>query len=299
MLREERFNQAERVIQIGFWINAVLMLFKLAAGHWGRSEAVFADGVESACDFVALLATLVALRISRRPSDPQHPYGHGRAESIAAILVALVILLTGLWIFSTALHTLLDQGCPRPQGIAVAAALMTILTKGWLYRYSVRIGRQLGSPAVLAVAGDHRKDALTSIATLVGVTAAFAGWGWMDPLAAGLTAFFIIKIGYDTFRTAAQDLMDTTLPEDITKAMADVAEHVAGVEHVHEIKGRRAGQYLIIDLKLEMDPQMTVKQSHDIATAVKQVIFAKFPQVGDVMIHINPHEEAHEDLARL
>lgn len=299
MLREERFNQADRVIQTGFWINAVLMLFKLAAGHWGRSEAVFADGVESACDFVALLATLVALRISRRPSDPQHPYGHGRAESIAAILVALVILLTGLWIFSTALHTLLDQTCTHPQGIAVAAALMTILIKSWLYRYSVRIGRRLGSPAVLAVAGDHRKDALTSIATLVGVTAAFAGWGWMDPLAAGLTSFFIIKIGYDTFRTAAQDLMDTTLPEDITKAMAGVAERVAGVEHVHEIKGRRSGQYLIIDLKLEMDPQMTVKQSHDIATAVKQAIFAKFPQVGDVMIHVNPHEEAHEDLARL
>ncbi len=299
MLREERFNQADRVIKIGFWINAVLMLFKLAAGHWGRSEAVFADGVESACDFIALLATLVALRISRQPSDSRHPYGHGRAESIAAILVALVILLTGLWIFSTALHTLLDQTYPHPQGIAVAAALMTILIKSWLYRYSVGVGRQLGSPAVLAVAGDHRKDALTSIATLVGVTAAFAGWGWMDPLAAGLTSFFIIKIGYDTFRTAAQDLMDTTLPEEITRDMIGVAEQVTGVEHVHELKGRRSGQYLIIDLKLEMDPQMTVKQSHDIATAVKKAIFAKFPEVGDVMIHVNPHEEEHEDLARL
>ncbi|MFA5206582.1 MAG: cation diffusion facilitator family transporter, partial [Lentisphaeria bacterium] len=276
-----------------------LMVFKLAAGHWGQSEAVFADGVESACDFVALLATLVALRISRQPSDRQHPYGHGRAESIAAVFVSLVILLTGLWIFSTALHSLCDQAYPHPQWIAVAAALATILVKSGLYRYSAGIGRRLGSPALLAVAGDHRKDALTSIATLVGVSAAFAGWGWMDPLAAGLTSFFILKIGYDTFRNAARDLMDTTIPEDITKEMTGVAEAIPGVEHVHEIKGRRSGQFLIIDLKLEMEPQMTVKQAHDIATEVKKALFAKFPEIGDVMIHVNPHDEEHEDLTRL
>ena len=299
MDRDERFNQADRVIQIGFWINAVLMLFKLAAGHWGQSEAVFADGVESACDFVALLATMVALRISRQPSDRRHPYGHGRAESIAAIVVAVVILLSGAWIFSTALHSFLDRTFPHPRWIAVVAAALTIIIKEGLYRYSVRIGRRLDSPALLAVAGDHRKDALTSIATLVGVSAAFAGFRWMDPLAAGLTSFFIIKIGYETFRTAVQDLMDTTLPEELTREMVAIAEQVPGVEHVHQIKGRRSGQYLIIDLKLEMDPEMTVKHAHDVATAVKKAIFDQFPQVADVMTHINPHDEKHVDLARL
>ena len=121
----------------------------------------------------------------------------------------------------------------------------------------------------------------------------------MDPLAAGLTAFFIFHIGYETFRSAAHDLMDGQPPQELLNSITMLAEGVDGVEHVHEIKGRRSGQYMIVDLKLDMDPEMTVKQSHAIATEVKRLIFERFPNVGDVMIHINPHDEEHEDLIRL
>jgi cation diffusion facilitator family transporter len=121
----------------------------------------------------------------------------------------------------------------------------------------------------------------------------------MDPLAAGLTAFFILHIGYETFRDAAHDLMDGSVPPDFITEVTRLAESVEHVEHVHDIRGRRSGQYMIIDLKLEMDPNMTVKESHDIAAKVKKLIFDGFPNVGDVMIHINPHEEEHEDLIRL
>ena len=299
MQRDERFNRADKVIQIGFWINAFLMILKLAAGHWGRSEAVFADGIESACDFIALSSAMVALRISRQQADPRHPYGHGRAESLGAIIVSLVILLTGLWILSMAVHSIIDHTFSHPQWIAVAAAAMTIAVKESLYRYSVRIGRQLNSPTLLAVAEDHRKDAMTSIATVIGVTCAFFGLQWMDPLAAGLTSLMILKIGYETFRSAALDLMDTAIPPETTQPITALAESIPGVEHVHQIKGRRSGQYLIIDLKLDMNPLMTVKQSHDIGTQVKRTIFDRFPDVADVMIHINPHDEEHEDLTRL
>ncbi len=287
-------------MQIGFWANAVLMVIKLLAGHFGRSEAVFADGVESACDFVAIFATMVALKIGRKPFDEKHPYGHGKAESIAAIVVSLVIFVTGAGILLQAVHTVIDATYQTPQLMAVAAAFVTILIKESLYRYSVRIGRELESPAILAIAKDHRKDALTSIATLVGVTGAFLGFQVMDPLAAGLTALFIFHIGWETFSNAAHDLMDAQPPEEMLVTVTGLAEGVAGVEHVHEIRGRRSGQYVIIDLKLEMDPDMTVKQSHDIATAVKRAIFERFPNVGDVMIHINPHDDPeHEDLIRL
>lgn len=299
MQRQERFGQADRVIKIGFWVNALLMVTKLAAGHYGRSEAVFADGVESACDFVAILFTMIALAIGRKPFDAKHPYGHGKAESLSAIFVSVVIFLTGAGILYKAWRTIVAGSYESPQLLAVAAAFATIIVKELLYRYSIKVGSSLQSPAVLAIAKDHRKDALTSIATLVGVTCAFFGWNIMDPLAAGLTAFFIFHIGYETFRGAAHDLMDGLPPEELLTTVTRLAEGVPGVEHVHEIRGRRSGQYIIIDLKLDMDPEMTVKRSHDIATEVKRLIFEKFPNVGDVMIHINPHDEAHEDLIRL
>ncbi|GFE59031.1 cation diffusion facilitator family transporter [Geobacter sp. AOG1] len=299
MQREERFSRADRVIKVGFWVNALLMVMKLLAGHYGRSEAVFADGVESACDFVAISATMLALRIGRKPYDAKHPYGHGKAESIAAIVVALVIFLTGGGILYKAIHTIMDRSYGEPELIAVAAAFATIIIKEALCRYSIRVGGALGSPAVIAIAKDHRKDAVTSIATLIGVGGAFFGLPIMDPLAAGLTSLFIFHIGFETFRSAAHDLMDGQPPAEVIADMKVLAEGVAGVEHVHEIRGRRSGQYLIVDLKLDMDPEMTVKRSHDIATEVKRRIFERFPNVGDVMIHINPHDEEHEDLIRL
>ena len=299
MQRNERFDSADRIVRIGFWVNALLMVFKLAAGHWGGSEAVFADGIESACDFVAIFSTMVALKLGRKPFDEQHPYGHGRAESLSALLVSLVILATGGWILSTSIHSIIDHKFQTPAMIAVVAAFLTILIKEWLYRFTQKTGTELASPSLLAIAKDHRKDALTSISTLVGVSGAYFGFGILDPLAAGLTSFFILHIGYQTFRDAAHDLMDGSAPADFIEKVTRLAESVPGVEHVHDIRGRRTGQYMVIDLKLEMDPAMTVKESHTIATRVKKLIFEAFPNVGDVMIHINPHDEEHEDLIRL
>lgn len=299
MQRTERFDSADRIITVGFWVNAVLMVMKLAAGYWGHSDAVFADGIESACDFVALLSTMIALKLGRQPFDETHPYGHGRAESLAAVFVSLVIFSTGGWILFESIRTIIGNSFKSPEPVAVAAALLTIIVKEWLYRISYATGKRIASPAVLAIAKDHRKDAITSIATVAGVTGAFFGFGIMDPLAAGLTSFFILHIGWQTFREAAHDLMDGTAPPDFVQEVTRLAEGVGKVEHVHEIRARRSGQYMIIDLKLEMDPDMTVKESHAIATEVKRVIFEKYSNVGDVMIHINPHEEEHDDLIRL
>ncbi|RNC71383.1 MAG: cation transporter [Desulfuromonadales bacterium] len=299
MQREERFGQADRILKIGFWVNVLLMTMKLLAGHFGRSEAVFADGVESACDFVAILSTMIALNVGRKPFDEKHPYGHGKAESLAAIIVALVIVVTGLGILVKAMHSIVDRSFQSPDLLAVLAAVATIVIKEWLYRFSVTTGRQIESPALLAVAKDHRKDAVTSVATLIGVTGAFFGIGIMDPLAAGLTSFFIFYIGYETFKGAVHDLMDGQPSIDFIQSLITLAEGVDGVEHVHEIRGRRSGQFIIVDLKLDMDPDMTVRRSHEIATRVKRLIFERFPNVGDVMIHINPHDEEHEDLIRL
>ncbi|HPX62016.1 MAG TPA: cation diffusion facilitator family transporter [Deltaproteobacteria bacterium] len=299
MHRDERFNRAERIIRIGLCLNAVLMVVKLSAGYWGQSDAVFADGIESGCDFVAVLMTMLALRMGRIPYDASHPYGHGRAENLAALLIGMVIVITGVWIMIDAIQTIVSHSYKAPHLVAVFATLLTILVKEWLFRITRKTGQDLNSPSLLAVAADHRKDALSSIGTLAGVAGAWLGLGIMDPLAAALTALFILHIGYVTLSDAAHDLMDGSAPPDFLNEVSRLAENVEHVEHVHEIRSRRSGQYVIIDLKLDMDPLMTVKQSHAVATQVKRVIFDRYDNVGDVMIHINPHEEEHEDLIRL
>ena len=291
---------ADRAITIGFWVNAVLMTMKLLAGHFGHSDAVFADGVESGADFIAILASMIALKIGRRPLDDDHPYGHGKAESIAAILVSLIIFATGGGILFKAVTTVLDRDYGAPQLSAVLAAVATIVIKESMFRYTRKASRKLQSPAVEAIAMDHRKDALTSLITVIGVGGAYLGAGVMDHLAAGLTALFIGHIGWQTFRNAANDLMDIQPPKELITAVTAIAEGVHGVEHVHEIRGRRSGQYIIVDLKLEMDPDMTVARSHEIATTVKRRIFDADSDVGDVMIHVNPHDDPdHVDLIRL
>jgi len=299
MNRIERFGLADRIITIGFWVNAILMVMKLLAGYFGDSEAVFADGIESASDFVAILSTYVALKIGRKPFDKEHPYGHGKAESISAILVSLIIFAAGAGILYKAVRTITAGTYPEPHLMAVAAAFATIIIKEGLYHFTHRVSVKLESPAVEAIARDHRKDALTSIATLIGVGGAYCGISFLDPMAAALTSLFIFHIGWVTFRSAICDLMDSQVPEDVLASITSIAEAVPGVDCVHEVRGRRSGQYLIIDLKLEMDPNMTVKQSHEIATQVKRMIFMKISNIGDVMIHINPAREQHEDLIRL
>ncbi len=297
--RDSRFDRAELVIWVGFWANTFLMIMKLAAGWYGKSEAVFADGMESMCDFFAIGTALVALRMGRKRYDREHPYGHGKVESFAAILVAIFIILTGVAIFVKAGHVALSHTLEAPALMAVMAAAATILIKEGLCRYTLHIAGNLNSPSVLAVSKDHRKDAITSIATLVGVGGAYFGWRIMDPLAAGVSVIFILKIGWETLCSALADLMDASLPDALLKEMTVTAAAVEGVSAIHEIRGRRSGQYMIVDLKLEMDAMMTVKQSHEIATTVKQQLFRQFTSIGDVMIHINPHAEAHEDLTRL
>ncbi len=299
MDRVERFSSAERVIKVGLLVNALLMIVKLTVGYVAHSEAVFADGVESAADLIAISMTLIAVRIGRKPYDGRHPYGHGRAESIVAVFVALVIVLCGMAILVRALMSLSSGVYQVPGLAAVFAAAATIGIKEYLYRYSLAVGARLESPALLAVASDHRKDALTSLGTLLGVTAAYLGFAFMDPLVAGATSLIIFRIGYHTFRSATHDLMDGSPNDELIAALQQLAEGVEGVEHVHDIRARRSGQYIIVDLKLDMDPAMTVRQSHAVCTSVKRLIFSHFSNVGDVMIHVNPHDEHHRDLTRL
>ena len=298
--RNRRFDIADRVILLGVALNVVLMAAKLGVGVWARSSALRADGMESGCDLLIALAMLWAMRVSRRPYDPSHPYGHGKIESLAALLVGVAILAAGVWILVDAGHAIFLHSATRVHWLAAAMALATVAAKAAAARHTGRRARALGSPTLAALAQDHRKDAVSSVATALGAGAAACGLVAFDPAVAALTALFILRSGGETFKRAFDELIDTALPETEIEGIRRDALAVEGVEHVHEIRGRRSGQYLIIDLKLEMDPQMTVLHSHAVAERVKRRVFRHHSAVGDVMIHINPHDDgAHHDLIRL
>ncbi|MCX7982733.1 MAG: cation diffusion facilitator family transporter [Syntrophales bacterium] len=299
MNRETRFNLADKIISLSFWFNLTLMATKFAAGYFGNSSAVLADGVESAADFMVILFTAIAIRIGRRPSDLRHPYGHGKAEGIAALFASLMIIFSGIGLLIY-VWTLVSSGkVGKTHLIAVIVALLTILIKGYLSVITQRVARQTGSPAIHALARDHEKDALTSIATLIGAGGAYIGWPLLDPIAAVFTSFFIFHLAWTTARHSTYELMDGQPPRSFLEEVSSLSAAVSGVYKVHEIRARRSGQYVIVDLKLEMDPNMTVKEAHEISDQVKKRIFEHFDYVGDVMIHINPAEEPHEDLIRL
>ncbi len=297
--RYRRFSIAERAIRISLWANVVLMVVKLLSGHFGHSEAVLADGLESATDLMAAAAGMAALKIGKKPLDRDHPYGHGKVESIAAFFVSLVILATGGVILYRAITTIIEKTYCKPELLAVLAAGIAIAGKETLFRYTRRIAQKTESPTLEAIAMDHRKDAITSIATLVGAGGAYCGFFLLDPIAAGLTSFVIFYIGGKTLTTASNDLMDGQPPKEIIADIRETAAGVPGVEKVHEIRIRRSGQNLIVDLKLDMDPLMTVQKSHGIGNQVRQRIFERFPSVGDIMIHVHPSAEDHKETNRL
>ena len=287
---DNRFKLANRIIILGMMLNVTLMIGKLTIAHYSKSAALRADGIESACDLMVSLAMLWAIRVSHKPFDRCHPYGHGKVESLAALLVGLVIMSTGLWVLSEAGQTIFRDTVGPVHWLAAVMGGITVAVKLWAARFTRKQARTLGSPMLAALAQDHRTDVMTSVATILGAGGAAIGYLYFDPTIAAITSLLILRAGADTCRQAFNDLMDTALPKDEIEAISRDICAIDGVESIDGIRGRRSGQTIILDLKLAMNPQMTVQRSHDITAQVKQHIFTRHPSVGDVMIHVNPHQ---------
>lgn len=286
---DTRFQEGTRVTWIGLIANVLLAIVKGFAGFIGLSQAMIADAIESLSDIAATTFVLVSLRIGIKPRDPEHPYGHYKIEQIAAGLIGILISLASLVIIIVAVITII-QGKKRAPGlVALYVAIGVIIIKEGLYQYTSRIGKRIDSMAIMASAWDHRKDALTTIATLIGIVGARLGVLVLDPIAAIVVAFLILRIGYLISYQAANELLDISPPQDILKKITDIALSIKGIEHVTDVKARKTGPYFIVDLKLEIDSQMSVADSHHTAGLAKRAIMRQMPDVSDVMIHVNPH----------
>ena len=273
---------------VGIVVNVFLFIIKLFAGIYGRSYAMVADAFHTATDFITSIGVLIGFKIAEKPADQEHPYGHGRAESIAAKLVSIVLILAGLKIGFDSVIPIINRDFHVPGAVALWAAVFSILIKEGLYRYTHKIGSSIQSNSLIADSWHHRSDALSSVATLIGIGGARLGLPVLDPIAAFAVSLFIVKVGLDLFHTAYDELMDAVMPAETQEAVRGICLKTEGVERVSEVRGRKTGIEIFIELTIEVDKDMTVGKSHGITVTLRNAILQDIKGARDVFVHVEP-----------
>ncbi|RJX35157.1 MAG: cation transporter [Desulfarculus sp.] len=287
---EQSGRQGRRVTWLGVWVNALLVLGKLLAGVYGRSQAMLADAVHSLSDLVTDGVVLVGLKLGRRAPDPRHHFGHGRMETMSASLVGLALVGVAVWIGYQALHDIITHVEHHPTWLALVAAAVSIAAKEALYRVTVAVGRRINSPAVVANAWHHRSDALSSVAVLLGVAGSLLNPDWhsLDAWAALVVALLICKVGLEVLWGALKEMADTAPPAEVLRSIQNCALDVPGVLEMHDLKVRSAGGRHQIQLHIVVDAQLNVMKSHRIAKEVERCLLAEVPDAGEVIVHVDP-----------
>lgn len=255
---------------------------------------MLADSLNSALDVLATGIVLVGLRISKKPADDKHPYGHGNADTIASFLVALILLLTGLYIGFSAIHVLIHGHMSEPGSIALYAAIFSIIVKEILFRYTIRVGRQENSPAIIANAWDHRADVYSSSAALVGIFVARSGYPIFDPIAGFVITIMIFRIALHLIHTGVDIIMDESPPDEILQNISTLIYGVNGVINVRDVRAHQRGPDRTVDAKIQVDGEITVNEGHDIAASAKERLIGSDLRIVDAMIHVDPVLEEAE-----
>ena len=292
---EIRKRRIYRVTLVGFAVNLVLSLAKLAAGVFGRSGAMVADAVHSFSDLATDVVVIVFARISAKPRDDGHDYGHGKYETLATILISMALGVVGVGILVNsigAVRSVLDGGVlPRPGLVALVAAVLSIAAKEILYRSTVREGRAIDSPSVVANAWHHRSDALSSLGTLVGIGCAyFLGdkWRIADPIAALIVAVFIFKVAFDLIRTGVGELLEKSLPEETEREILRIVTLDPAVREPHNLRTRRIGAAIAIEIHIRVDGAMTVARSHALTVGIERRLRERFGEGTMIAVHVEP-----------
>ncbi len=290
-METDRLKRSLRATFIGLIVNTILAGGKTVAGVVGHSHALVADGVESLADVFSSVIVWRGLVVAKEPADKDHPYGHGKAEPIAAAVVATMLIFAAIWIGITAVREILTpHSMPAPFTLIVL--LGVVLVKETLFRHVIKESAAVESTAVETDAWHHRSDALTSAAAFIGIAVALIGgpgYEAADDWAALFAAGIIAWNGSRLFRNAANELMDVKADPEVEKQVRSLGSSVEGVKDIEKCLIRKAGPRLFVDMHVQVDPQMTVLRAHDIAHKVKDKIKDGMPQVEDVLVHIEPH----------
>ena len=276
-------------------VNVVLLLFKFVAGIVGHSAAMVADAVHSLSDFVTDIIVLVFVRISGKPTDKSHEYGHGKYETLATTLIGLALLIVAVGIVYSALTKIIAwaQGgtLEAPGMLALWAALLSIILKEAVFHYSMVQARKLKSQAVEANAWHHRSDALSSIGTAIGIGGAiFLGERWtvLDPMAGIIVGLFIIKVAIDLLRNGIGDLMEHSLPYEVESEILQLAGSIPGVTEPHDLHTRRIGNHYAIELHILMDDDISLREAHNKSEEVENILREHYGKETHISVHVEP-----------
>lgn len=284
-----------KVTIVGSIVNFLLLVFKFFAGIAGHSAAMLADAVHSLSDFITDIVVIVFVRIAGKPEDKGHDYGHGKYETLATAIIGLLLLCVGFGIFwngASSIYTFLRGGqLESPGVVALVAALVSIVSKEILYQYTVIQGKKLNSQAVIANAWHHWSDALSSIGTAIGIGGAILlgdHWRVLDPVAAVVVSFFIMKVSVRLLIPCVDELLEKSLPEDVEKEIEQTVLSFPGVSQPHHLRTRRIGNYYAIELHVRMDGKITLEEAHSTATAIENKLKEMFGKGTHVGIHVEP-----------
>lgn len=292
---QDRVKQTEKITYICMLGNIALAVLKILTGIFGASAAMIADGVHSFSDLVTDIVLIVGVRLGSAPEDEEHPYGHGRFETFSSLIIALVLILAAFWLFYGGVKAVYAsfKGAllPAPYYISLIMAVISIIAKEAMYRYTVRVGRRINSTALISNAWHHRSDAFSSLGVLVGVAGAmFLGpkWRLLDPLTAAFVSLFIAAVGFKIFKMAVSEFLDAALPKSSLDTIKKICLSVEDVQNPHEIKTRKVGYRAVIELHIDFPKETPFETVHTKMSEIEEKLKAEFGEGSIISIHPEP-----------
>lgn len=297
---EARSKEAKKVTWVGFVLNALLTSFKIFAGFTGGSAAMIADGVHSLSDFFTDIVVLVGFKFIDKPEDDQHNYGHGKFETLATVIIGLALLLVGYKIMASgimSIYGVLFKGkiIEQPKMIALAAAVLSVVCKEWLFRYTRHIGEMIQSSAVIANGWHHRSDAFSSIGTMAGIGGAILfgqNWAVLDPLASLIVSVFIFKVSFQILMPAVNELLESSLQDEEIEHIKNIFEASPHIQNFHHLRTRRIGSKVAIEVHFVFEKTMSIQEAHSFATEVEKKIKEFFGASSLITTHLEPSRDS-------
>ncbi|MGX6443261.1 cation diffusion facilitator family transporter [Neobacillus sp. K501] len=280
-------RRGERGAIISIIAYLFLSAIKLAVGYMAESEALKADGLNNVTDIIASFAVLIGLRLSQRPADDDHPYGHWKAESVASLVASFIMMAVGLKVLYEALLNVLNGDTQSPDVISAWTGLFCAIIMYFVYRYNKKLANEINSQSVMAAAKDNLSDSWVSVGTSVGIIGAAVGFPWLDPLAAGIVGILICKTAWDIFKEASHYLTDGFDEKEMDTYKKTVML-CSGVKGVKEVKARNYGNRVVVDVVILVNSTLDIKNAHDIATKVENELIGKH-NVYEVHVHVEPN----------
>ncbi|WP_125152991.1 cation diffusion facilitator family transporter [Clostridium rectalis] len=283
------YKLGKKVSLITILLNLLLCIFKVIAGIFGKSSAMIADGIHTLSDVITTVMVIIGLKVSSKKEDECHPYGHEKFEPICAKIISALLFLTGIFIAYEGFKVLYKGNFTTPGKIALIAAIISIITKELMYRYTIKTAKRIKSVSMEADAWHHRSDAFSSIGTFAGILGARIGLKILDPITSILVSLFIIKVGIEFYLKSIKELVDSSADKEIIEKIKEKTLTISGVEEIHNLKTRNFGSKIYVDIEISIDSKLSVEKSHEIATKVHDTLERDINNIKHCMVHVEPY----------